>query len=139
MKYETLILEKKEYVYLKRVLNILGYKQEQAMQQSLAKLTEQLQVAKVLDEHEMPSDIIRFNSFVTIKTETYEQLEIQLVIPSEDDFNNKKISVLKPMGAALIGYAENDEVSWDFPGGTKTIFIKAVKRNRYQQPINVPI
>jgi regulator of nucleoside diphosphate kinase len=33
------------------------------------------------------------------------------------------------MGSAVIGYAENDEIQWEFPGGVKTLKVVEVKQN----------
>ena len=66
MKYGSLILEKKEYVYLKRILNVSGYATDFEVQKSLLKLSKELKSAHIVDEEEMPNDVIRFNSKVTV-------------------------------------------------------------------------
>jgi len=49
MKYENLILEKKEYVYLKRILNISGYSKDFKTQRSLQRLFDELTTAQIVD------------------------------------------------------------------------------------------
>lgn len=139
MKYGNLILEKREYVYLKRILNISGYAQDSIIQKSLQCLTEELKSAQVMNEEDMPPDVIRFNSMVTVKTGVQWQREFQLVIPTDDNLSQNKLSVLKPMGAALIGYAQDDVIEWEFPSGMQQLQIVAVKRDTSQSMINVPI
>ncbi|TVZ60389.1 regulator of nucleoside diphosphate kinase [Flavobacteriaceae bacterium MAR_2010_105] len=130
MKYGSLILEKKEFVYLKRIINISGYEVDHEVQKSLLKLTEQLKTAHVLDEQEMPADVVRFNSIVTLSFENHWEKSLQIVQPADKDLKNNKISILTPMGAALFGYAVNDNIVWDFPAGRREIKIIEVAQEK---------
>ncbi|ALJ04757.1 transcription elongation factor GreAB [Pseudalgibacter alginicilyticus] len=123
MKYGSIILEKKEYVYIKRILNISGYVGNHEIQKSLIKFTEELKTAHILDEKEFPVDVVRLNSIVTVSSGENWKKTIQIVQPSEKDIKNNKISILTPMGAALFGYSVNDIVKWDFPTGIKELKI----------------
>lgn len=126
MNYGSLILEKREYVYLKRLLNISGYADHVTIQESLIRLSEELRNAQILDEENMPDDIIRFNSRVTVSTDTGRQRSLQIVIPSNRDIKQNKISVLSPMGSALFGYSTGDTIEWNLPNGKQKIRIVAV-------------
>ncbi len=117
MKYGSLILEKKEYVYLKRILNISGYMGDHQTQQSLMKLSEELKTATIIDDSEMPDDVIRFNSKVTLVFDSGLEKTLQVVIPVDKDVHKNKISILTPMGSALMGYSKDDLIEWDFPKG----------------------
>ncbi|GHC62398.1 GreA/GreB family elongation factor [Ulvibacter litoralis] len=139
MKYGNLILEKKEYVFLKRILNISGYAENFEIQKSLQRLSEEIKTAQVLDEADMPKDVIRFNSKIMVYSETGWEKTIQLVIPSEKDTKNDKISVLTPMGTALFGYSEGDTVVWDFPTGEQKIKIVAVTQSSNAKKIDMSI
>ena len=123
MKYGSIMLEKKEYVYLKRILNISGYARDLETQKCLMSLANELKTAHIVDEDEMPKDVIRFNSTVTLVLENGVEKVLQLVIPSERDIKQSKISVLTPMGSALIGYSVDDTVQWDFPSGKQNFSI----------------
>lgn len=127
MKYGRLILEKKEYVFLKRLLNVTGYYKDQNTKDSLKKLSGELTNALIHDHEEMPEDVIRFNSIVTVKSGTWES-EFQLVTPTDRDISTNKISILAPMGSAVMGYAEGDSVIWNFPNGTKELQIIRVRQ-----------
>merc|ERR1711916_264107 len=89
-KYGSLILEKKEYVYLKRILNISGYAEDHEVQRCLMKLSEELKTAHIVDEDEMPYDIIRFNSKVTVAFNNGIEETVQVVIPMDRDVKTKK-------------------------------------------------
>jgi regulator of nucleoside diphosphate kinase len=76
----------------------------------------------------MPGDVIRFNSIVTIQATNGWSKQFQLVIPSQGDFKNSKISILTPMGAAVIGYAKGDDIVWEFRNGEQTLKVTDVKQ-----------
>jgi regulator of nucleoside diphosphate kinase len=84
----------------------------------------------------MPEDIIRFNSVVTVKSGTW-GTEFQLVIPTARDISANKISILAPMGSAVMGYAEGDSVIWNFPNGAKELQITSVKQA--ERPIDIDV
>ena len=126
MKYGSLILEKKEYVYLKHILNITGYQSDYEIQKCLAKLTEELKTAQIVNEEEMPYDIIRFYSKVSVVFENGLEKTVQIVIPRDKDMNKSKISIITPMGTALIGYSTGDIVTWGFPTGKQNLQITNV-------------
>lgn len=139
MKYGSIIIEKKEYVYLKRIINISGYAKEFDTQKSLQKFSDELQNAQVVDEEDMPKEIIRFNSKVTVASEKGWERTLQVVTPSERDMKQNKISFLTPMGSALFGYSEGDTVTWDFPTGQQQLKIVAVTQEKSKENTNVPI
>ena len=139
MKYGRLILEKKEYVYLKRILNISGYAEDFETQKSLQRLGEELKTAQIVNEDELPIDVIRFNSKIVVYSESGWEKAIQLVAPADKDAKQDKISILTPMGAALFGYSEGDTIEWDFPSGKQRIKIVAVTQDNSKKKIEVPI
>lgn len=130
MKYGSLILEKKEYVYLKRILNISGYVGDFNTQKSLQELTKQLKSAHILNQKDMPDDVVRFNSKVTVISNKGWEKTLQVVIPTEKDMRQHKISILTPMGSALIGYSKDDTILWDFPSGKQQLKIADVSQEK---------
>ncbi|ETN96485.1 regulator of nucleoside diphosphate kinase [Zhouia amylolytica] len=128
MKYEGIVIEKKEFVILKRLLNTAGYGQEDARGKSIYRLKQELTTALVYSEEFMPEDVIRFNSVITVASTDGWQKQFTLVMPSDGDFKTNKVSILTPMGAAVIGYAKGDIIDWEFPGGSKQITITEVKQ-----------
>lgn len=139
MKYGSLIMEKKEYVYLKRILNISGYAEDFQTLKSHQKLSDELKTAHIVDNDEMPLDVIRFNSKVTIIFNNGIEKTIQIVAPMDKDVKNNKISILTPMGTALIGYSKGDIVTWEFPMGQHEIKIIEVQQEKLFNDINITI
>ncbi|EAS18756.1 hypothetical protein BBFL7_01019 [Flavobacteria bacterium BBFL7] len=139
MKYDTLILEKKEYVYLKRILNISGYAEDFETQKSLQRLTDELKNAQILDELDMPQDVIRFNSKITVKSNKGWSKKIQIVIPALKDLDLDRISILTPLASALLGYAQSDIIQWNLPSGLQELEIVEVTQDQFLEKIEVHI
>ena len=80
------------------------------MAKSLVKLSEELKTAQIVNDDQVPEDIVRFNSIVTIASDNGWEKELQVVIPMDKNVALNKVSVLAPMGAALLGYSKNDTI-----------------------------
>ena len=93
---------------------------------SIAKLSQELEAADVLEEQDIPKEVIRINSIVTIATAQNNNKSFRLVLPEESDISKNLLSILSPMGLALYGYAEGDHVIWEFPSGVNKITIMKV-------------
>ncbi|MGO2103109.1 GreA/GreB family elongation factor [Psychroflexus halocasei] len=128
MKYETIIIEEDELNILKRIMSMSRYLNDKSYKASISHLYAELEKVKVVNEEDMPKDVIRFNSIVTFETPFSKNQSYQIVTPEKSDIKNNKISVLAPMGLALFGYAKGDELTWEFPSGENTIKITDVKQ-----------
>lgn len=82
---------------------------------------------KLVSKKDFPSDVVRLNSKVKIKTEGRDGLmELMLVTPDKADIKERKISIMAPIGTALIGFRQGQEVRWQVPAGRKTFTIMEV-------------
>ena len=68
--------------------------------------------ARVVDEAKVPSDVVRMGSTVTFKSDDGHTRTLQLVYPADESLDEHRISVMTPVGAALIGLAEGQSISW---------------------------
>lgn len=90
-------------------------------------LASEVQRAIVVRDSAFPVNTIRINSRVKVTDlDSGEVYLFNIVLPEQADIKQKKISVLAPMGAALIGFREGDEVSWKMPRGVKRIKVLEV-------------
>ena len=81
-------------------------------------LRAELDRANILEPQEMPQDVVTMNSTVIFKLESVgTEFALTLVYPSDIDQGTGKISVLAPVGSALLGLREGDAISWAKPGG----------------------
>ena len=81
-------------------------------------LAEELDRATVVPVERMPGNVVRMHSRVTYLDEySGERREAELVFPDEADLARGKISVLAPVGSALLGLQEGQTIEWLFPDG----------------------
>ena len=74
--------------------------------------------ATVVPAETAPSDIVAMGSTVTFRDDTTAQdRTITLVYPDEADMTEGRVSVLTPVGAALIGLPVGESIEWQTPGG----------------------
>ncbi len=115
---------KKKIIITKADRARLGVLLEQASQERLINrqylddLERELEQAKVLDASAIPADVITMNSTVRLRDlDTEELLEFTLAYPAEADVERNRISILAPVGTAIIGYRVGDVVEWPVPAG----------------------
>lgn len=83
-------------------------------------LMEELGSAIVVPLERMPPEIVRINSRVTYVDESSGvSRSVELVFPEESNVDEGKISVLAPVGSALLGLREGESIDWSFPNGTE--------------------
>jgi regulator of nucleoside diphosphate kinase len=97
-------------------------------QEHLEELRVELERAQVLQPEEVSEEIVTMNKLVRVLDLTTGQTqELTLVSPSEADVSARRISVLAPLGTALLGYRVGDEVEWEMPGGVRRLRIESVR------------
>lgn len=81
-------------------------------------LEAELARADVVDPKDVPPTVVTMNSTVRFKVEnSNEEFELTLVYPKDVDASGGSISVLAPVGSALLGLSQGDEIEWPKPGG----------------------
>jgi regulator of nucleoside diphosphate kinase len=96
-------------------------------QDHLQDLGVELDRALVLAPEEMPANAVTMHARVRVlDLQSGERQEVVLVSPAEADVKAGRISVLAPLGTALLGYREGDEVEWLMPGGLRRLRIERV-------------
>ena len=92
-------------------------------------LSYELNRAIVVENDELPPDSIRLNSEVKVRElTTNKEMEFSIVMPAFADIRQNKISVLTPMGAALIGLCKGETVEWKMPAGMKKFQVLDVRQ-----------
>ncbi|SDL91253.1 GreA/GreB family elongation factor [Kriegella aquimaris] len=128
MKYGSLIFEKKDYVETKRLLYFGKYYEDYAHKHSLDRLKENLDMALVCDEVDMPDDVVRLHSKVALLSNTGWNRTVELVTPSEYGMEGDQISVFSALGSSIIGLAKGDAVPHGFPLGIDSLKIVGVEQ-----------
>jgi regulator of nucleoside diphosphate kinase len=93
----------------------------------LLELKSELKRAVVVEPQAIPADVITMRSQVLLKDlSSSEEMNCTLVYPDEADMLEGKISVLAPIGMAILGYRENDRVEWTTPGGVVLLQVEKI-------------
>lgn len=93
----------------------------------LERLQNELDRAHIVEPTAIPHDVVTMNSRVRLTdVETGEEKIYTLVFPSDADIEANKISILAPIGTAILGYRAGDLIEWPVPAGVKTFRIEAV-------------
>jgi len=120
----TIHLSLADYQYITRLLAGVPAKSE-----SLQRLRRELDRAVVLEPALIPPTIVGLDSRVRLQDlDTQEIEEYTLVAPNKADADQQRISLLAPIGAALLGYREGDEIKWPTPGGVRRLRLLQVSR-----------
>ena len=91
----------------------------------LEDLEKELDRAQIVDPKSVPPDLVTMNSRVRLEDlETGEEMVYTLVFPENANLSENKISILAPIGTAMLGYRVGDTVEWKVPGGISRIKIK---------------
>ncbi|WP_224247911.1 nucleoside diphosphate kinase regulator [Hyalangium gracile] len=110
---------------LQRVIEVHGA----GRNAELAEMLEQeLARAEVRSSHDVPPGVVTMNSTVIYEdVETGQRRQVTLCYPQDASSDEGRISVLAPIGSALIGLSEGQAIEWPVPGGrTRHLRIVAV-------------
>lgn len=93
----------------------------------LRALEQELDGAMVVEPHEVPVDVVTMNSTAMVRVDGSRRSQAWTVVYPEDaDIDQDRISVLAPLGTALLGYRAGDVVEWDVPAGRRRYRIEKV-------------
>ncbi len=94
-------------------------------QQQLDLLDEVLQNASVIASEQVPIDVIRMNSrFRVLDLDNGRRARYTLVLPESADISTGKLSILAPLGTAVLGRRREEVVEAKVPGGTRRLKIE---------------
>ena len=102
-----------------RIESLLENPQYRAL--DTAALVDELSRAEILEPAQMPGDVIGMNSVARVQVTDADggsrEHDLTLVFPRDADAEAHKVSVLAPVGSALLGLRAGDAIDWPMPGG----------------------
>lgn len=126
MANRKIVITQSDYEHLGE---LLSSKFTQAMGPSgyLAGLEAELERAEVVDPERVPRNAVTMNSTVKLRDlDTNEVETYTLVFPEQADIANNKLSVLAPVGTAILGQCVGDVLRWRVPGGWRRLKVERV-------------
>jgi regulator of nucleoside diphosphate kinase len=105
----------------------------------VASLQSELRRAEVVDAESLPPNVVTMNSRVQVYDVSGKEREvITLVYPWESDPENNRISVLAPVGTALLGCSVGDTINWPTPSGIRRLRVETLVFQPERQAATVP-
>ncbi len=90
-------------------------------------LEKELYRATLVEPQNIPRDVITMNSKVSVTDiESGEKTTYTLVFPSAANISENKLSILAPLGMALLGYRTDDIVEWRMPSGVRKLRVDGI-------------
>lgn len=109
---ETIFITERDLERLEQILTRVQHST------NIKALADELERATVVSSEAIPPDVVTMNSRITFRElDTGKESEVTLVYPSEANLEKGKVSILAPVGAALIGLRVGDEIEWPLPSG----------------------
>ena len=126
MKNRTIIMSDEDHRRLVALIESARY-DASLSEDDLAALEGELKRARVVPRSRVPSEVITMNSVVRLRDLDTEGLEeYELVYPADADVAHNRISVLAPVGTAILGYRLGDVIEWPVPAGPRRLRVEEV-------------
>lgn len=111
----------------KRLQALLSRPTEAMDRDDVSVLVSEVQRAVVVPASEIPPDVITMNTRARLlDLDQRTTLDYTVVYPEDADFAAGRISVVAPIGAAMLGYRVGDEIEWVVPSGTRRLRVEAI-------------
>ena len=93
----------------------------------LKSLEGELARAEIVDSRDIPAKVVTMNTRFHLRDLGDKScMKVTLVFPAEADIESGLMSVLSPIGTAVLGYSEGDTITWPVPAGERRIVIEKV-------------
>ncbi len=126
MPKRKIILTKNDFERLEALLSS-EFTQAIGPSEYLEGLAAELQRAQVVASDAVPRNVVTMNSTVKLRDcDTHELNSYTLVFPDDADIVNNMLSVLAPVGTAILGQRVGDSLRWRTPGGWRRVKVEQV-------------
>ena len=126
MENRTIFITKFDMDRLRALIDVEKRK-DQRGNEYLNQLEKELMRANLTASTDIPPDVITMNSKVRLlDVEADEEMVFTLVFPAEADLKQEKLSVLAPIGTAILGFKTGDEINWNVPDDSRIIKVLEV-------------
>lgn len=106
----------------------------------IERLKAELDRARIVPGPELPANVIAMNSTVELEDlEDGEILAYTLVFPENADVAAGKISILAPLGMAMLGFKTGDEFEWPVPAGTLRVRVRRLIEPKTESTVLMPL
>lgn len=108
--------------------------------ENIQRLKTELDRARIVPREDLPGNVIAMNSTVELEDlEDGEILTYTLVFPENADIESGKISILAPLGMAMLGFKVGDEFEWPVPAGTLRVRVRRLVESKTEPALLVQL
>ncbi|MDD4872920.1 MAG: nucleoside diphosphate kinase regulator [Kiritimatiellae bacterium] len=126
MKPRKICITEADKMHLEELIDVAGEFGGRA-RKDLEALAHELARADIVDPKDVRPDVVTMNSRVVLKdVNTGEEMNYALVFPKDANVDEGAISVLAPIGTAILGYSKGDIIEWPVPAGMRRIRIEKI-------------
>jgi regulator of nucleoside diphosphate kinase len=126
-KQTEIYITEPDHERLTKLIDIAREREGDANRKHIDSLEEELERAEVVQQKKIPPDVVTMRSTVRLKDmDTSEEMTYQLTFPTEANYDEGKISVLAPIGTAMLGYRRGDVIEWEVPSGVRRLRVEEV-------------
>jgi regulator of nucleoside diphosphate kinase len=112
---------------LRKLISVMSTSDTDKAQEHLEMLENELDLAEIVKPQSVPKDVITMRSKARLlDIDSGKEVVYSLVFPNEADLEKGKISVLAPIGTAMIGYKVGDIIEWEVPAGLRRLRVEEV-------------
>jgi regulator of nucleoside diphosphate kinase len=110
---------------LEKLIELAGERSRLANREYLGRLEQELERAETVAPAEVPADVITMRSTVRLRDlDSGGEMVYTLVFPTEANLDEGKISVLAPVGTAMLGYRVGSLIEWEVPSGRRRLKVE---------------
>ncbi|HZW39251.1 MAG TPA: nucleoside diphosphate kinase regulator [Ignavibacteriaceae bacterium] len=126
MKKRKIVITKSDRTKLRNLFySTIGFRSRDL--KTVKELFVELDRAEIIDDEAIDKSIVTMNSTVEIQdVKTKKEYTYTIVYPEDANLEENRISILAPIGTALLGYSEGDIIIWEVPAGKRKILIKKI-------------
>jgi regulator of nucleoside diphosphate kinase len=126
-KEATIYINEVDLARLRKLIDLARETGNDANRMYLDRLEGELERAEVVNPIDIPKDVVTMRSTVRLKDlDNGKEMVYSLVFPNEADVDEGKISVLAPVGTAMIGYRVGDLIEWEVPSGLRRLKVEEI-------------
>ncbi|HET8666591.1 MAG TPA: nucleoside diphosphate kinase regulator [Terriglobales bacterium] len=126
MTTQMVVITERDMTRLQRLID--SARQQWRDQSLLDRLEGELTRAKVVSGKRVPADVVTMNSRVRVTDlDNGKESIYQIVFPRDANTSKNMISVLAPIGTALLGFRIGSKIEWETPGGIRRLRIDAIE------------
>lgn len=108
-------ISKSDYARLSALANTVAARNPEAADELFA----ELERARIVSDGWVSAGTVRMGSIVTFKPDTGDRKTVTLVFPGDADISEGKVSILTPIGTALIGLSAGQSIMWTARDGRR--------------------